>query len=277
MLDRDALLIDLKGAARLGYPEALDLALEGLLGWKSFAANARLKDEDVAKVLVPLGEVLATPTVPADYLLALARHPLAGKRALAAVALGLRALRGEKNLTLPLTRLAGDRRAEVRFALVTALGKHGEERFPFAQALLEHWLEGKRSPRVLATALQTMAVLAQTFPAEVLALADRLTLRQISSPEIQRPLVEVLKRVATYGTEEAKMGVLGLMAAWVQEDGAGAAGEIALRVLHAPWARQLPGPTLDFLNALEAFGGPRRLLRRTMAFIRTGAAEQDET
>ncbi len=276
MLDCDALLIDLKGAARIGSPEALDLALEGLAAWKAFTANARLASEDVARVLVPLGEVLAAPTVPAAYLRSLAEHPLAGGRALAAVALTLRYLRGEAAWSALLTRLAGDRRAEVRFALATSLGQHGrDEHFPAAAALLKAWLDPARGPRAGQTALQAAAVLAQPYPRQVLSLLARLTPAQVVHPEVQRPLAEALKQVGAFGTDEDKTALAQLLARWLQESG-GEAARLVLQVLHAGWARQAPEQTLALLDAVEATGGASRLSRRTRAFIRRAAGMESE-
>ncbi len=262
MLNRDELLIDLKGAARLGSPEALDLALEGLAAWEAFAANARLEDKAVVKVLVPLGEVLAAPTVPADYLRTLADHPLAGGRALAAAALALRVLRGETGFAATLTRLAGDKRAEVRLVASTALARHGSTHFAAAEALLKAWLQPNGSPRLLATALQAATALATQHPRQILALLQRLTPQQYILPEAQRPLSEALKQTAAAG-ESA--GVLALLAAWVEA--ANPPTEAILRALHANWARQTPAAALQLLAALEAAVGDSRPLRRTREFL----------
>ena len=262
MLDRDELLIDLKGAARLGTPEALDLALEGLAAWQAFTANARLEDEAVVKVLVPLGEVLAAPTVPADYLRDLAGHALAGGRALAAAALALRVLRGETDFAADLTRLAGDKRAEVRLAAATALARHGSDHFAAAEALLQTWLQPNRSPRLLATALQAAAALAAQHPRAILALLQRLTPQQHTLPEIQRPLGDALRQTAASG--EAA-GVLALLTAWAQTPHPPA--EAILRALHANWARQHAPAARQVLAALEAAVGNSRPLRRTREFL----------
>ena len=268
MFDRDELMIDLKGAARLGSAEALDMALEGLKAWRALAANARLDEEAIVKKLVPLGEVLATPTVPRQYLLSLAKHPLAGYRALAGVALTLRVLKGEAPLKAALTQLAGDQRAEVRLAVATALGKHGASHFPPARDLLRAWLRPAQSPRVWNTALQAIAALAPTHPQELLAIVEKLPPRQITHPDMMRPLAEAMKRIAAFSTPQGQEEVLSVLAQWVQNEHT--AVELALRVLHAEWARKIPDRALGFLDALEGFGGPRRLLRRTQAFIRQG-------
>ncbi len=271
MPDRDQLLIDLKGAARLGSPEALDLALEGLAEWRAFAANASLAFEDVERVLVPLGEVLAAPAVPADYLRSLATHALAGGRALAAVALVLRHLRGEATCSALLTRLAGDKRAEVRFALAAALGRHGrDEHFPAAVALLDAWLAPARGPRVWQTALQAAAGLARSHPRQVLSLVERLTPAQVAHPEVQRPLAEALRQLGTFGTHADRTALLQLLEKWLRESD-GDAARLVLQVLHAGWAQRMPEQALALLDAVEAAGGAPRPLRRTRAFIRRGA------
>ncbi len=273
MPNRNEWLFDLKSAARLGSAEALDAALEGLLAWRAVAANAPLDEEAVVRRLMPLGAVLSTPTVPEKYLLALAGRPLAGYRALAGVALTLRVLKGNPDLKPPLTRLAADKRPEVRLAVAAALGKYGQDAFPQARDLLRDWLRPHHSPRVWQTALQAVAALAPVSPQELLAIVETLTPRQIAHPEMMRPLTKAMKRIAAFSPPQGQEAVLGVLAQWVQNEGA--AVELSLRVLHAEWARRLPDLALGFLDALETFGGPRRLVRRTQAFIREGLPPEE--
>ncbi len=261
------MLIDLKGAARLGAPEALDMALAALDGWPAFVANAHLRDEDVLAVLVPLGEVLALPTVPEAYLLALAEHPLTGGRALAAAALAQRALRGGKVPAKALRRLAADKRAEVRLAAAEVLRRRGATAPQALLALLRDWLMPGRSPRLLATAVHVAAALGQAQPEDALALLARLTPEQRQLPEIQRALGDTLRQIAAAGQGAA---VLALLEGW-QDDGFPV--EAVLRALRGEWARAHRPRADALLDAVEARTGVTRALRRARQFLHAPAGE----
>ena len=256
-LDWNEIHIDLKAAARLGAPEALDLALAALDDWPAFVANARLKEEDVKTVLVPLGELLAAPAVPEAYLYDLTRHPLAGARALAAAAFALRALRGEE-AALPMARdLAADPRAEVRLAMVTALTRRGAEAPEALAALLRRWLTAARRPRLAATALQAVQSLARLRPEEALTLLAETPPALRTAPEVQRALGDALRQIAAQGLGA---DVLALLEGW-QADGL--PEEAVLRALRGDWAHTHHARAAALLDALEARTGPSRALRRT--------------
>ncbi|MBN1665846.1 MAG: hypothetical protein JW862_02115, partial [Anaerolineales bacterium] len=79
------LLRDIKAAALLGQPEAIDVALDGLLTFPGVAANATLEPAFILKVLLPVGNELSI--LPAGLLEMLQDHPLVTGRAIAASAL----------------------------------------------------------------------------------------------------------------------------------------------------------------------------------------------
>ncbi len=253
MLNRDQLLIDLKGAARLGHPEALDLALSALDGWGAFVANARLREEDVLNILVPLGEVLAAPSVPEAYLLALAEHRLAGARALAAAALGLRALRGPAVPRQALSRLGRDRRDEVRWALQAVWRRAGKDNPQQLAALLESWLDCSASPRLQVLALESVAALP---PRQGVALLARCG--TAADEHVQAALAAALREAAAAGEAEA---VLGLLDAWARTDSPPAKAIVA--ALRGKWAAKTDRQrALVVLTALERRLGTSRALRR---------------
>ena len=256
-LNLNEMLFDLKAAARLGVPEALDMALAALDDWPAFVANARLKEEDVAAILVPLGEVLAQPAVPETYLRMLAAHPLAGARALAASALALRALRGGKVPRKLLPQLAADKRLEVRHAVITVLQRHGVTHSAALLALLREWLTARRSPRLAATALAVLQALTPTCPQEALALLAALPPAQRNAPEVQPALGDALRQMAAAGHAE---DVLALLEQW-QADGLPA--EAVLRALRGEWVYAQRERVAALLDALEAQTGPSRALRRS--------------
>ena len=54
------LLRDLRAAVMLGQPEAVDMALDGLLAFPGVAANDRMDEGFIEQVILPVGEVLKT-------------------------------------------------------------------------------------------------------------------------------------------------------------------------------------------------------------------------
>jgi hypothetical protein len=83
-----SLLADFKAAARIGHPESLGLALDGLRALPEIAANQALPESFLDQVILPVGQVLVSPLLPSASLRPLLDDPLAGVRAVAAVALG---------------------------------------------------------------------------------------------------------------------------------------------------------------------------------------------
>ena len=262
-LNLDEILLDLKAAARLGVPEALDMALAALDDWRAFGANARLKEEDVNAVLTPLGEILAEPTVPEAYLRMLANHSLAGARALAAAALARRALREGNVPPKILPRLAADKRPEVRQAVVAVFQRHGESAPDALLTLLRQWLTATHRPRLAVTALQAAQSLALTRPQETLTLLTEMPSALRAMPEVQRALGDALRQVAAQSQGEA---VLALLEGW-QADGL--PEEALLRALRGDWARAHRTRALALLDALESQTGASRALRRARQRLQT--------
>lgn len=251
------LQIDLKSAARLGDPEALDWALEGLRAWPAFAANAPLDEADVRAVLVPLGEILALPTVPVDYLHGLASSSWAGVRALAAVALAARALQGERIPAAWLRKLAADRRAEVRLALESYLKQKAAEDPAAVLALLTAWKQAPSplSPRAAALALSVAAEMPpDAAPSALRWVAD---FRTDPHPDVQRALGEALRRLAAHGLAQ---DVLTLLETWLQEPPTPA--EAYPWALRGSWAHPHRERALALLAQVEAQFGTSRPLRR---------------
>ncbi|NPA93450.1 MAG: hypothetical protein GXO56_07200 [Chloroflexi bacterium] len=251
------LRIDLKSAARLGDPEALDWALEGFRAWPAFAANAPLDEADVQTILVPLGEILAMPTVPQDYLQEMAASSWAGIRALAAVALAARALQGNAAPGAWLRRLAADPRDEVRTALETFLRKKAAEAPDALLAMLTSWKQAKQplSPRAAVLMLHVLPDVPEAYASRGLRLAA--AFRDDSRPEVQRALGDALRRFATQGLDEE---VLALLTSWIEAPPTPA--EAYARALRGSWPRRHRDRALALLTAIENRFGTSRPLRR---------------
>jgi len=259
-MDFQTLLGDLRAAARLGTEEALDLSLEPLGEWEDFRANRRLPAAAVRERLAALGEILAAPTVPLDYLRGLAEEPLAGARAIAAAALLRRYLGDDKNALAPLRRLAADRREEVRIAMLAALPS--KSRLPAERllAFLRSLLAAKHpapEPAVL-TALTLLPRLAEAMPKEACALIAPIA--RDERPAIRKALGDALRKCASTGAAEAVLATLKDLASQNA-----LAVETAARALRGNWHPLLIRERLALLKELEAKNSGSRALRRTRA------------
>ena len=244
-----------RAAARLGQPEALNEALDALASLPPLAANATLSPGDVERVLVPLGEALAVPTVAVSHLRQLQKAPLAGLRAVAAAALAVRYLRALPAGPRDLARAAKDPRAEVRWALSQALRRHAARAPARLRALLRDWLtvtHPPRSPRQVAVALHTLPALAAAFPQEALRLAA--AQKDAEHPEARQALAACLRELARQGLDE---GVLHLLETWAQND---PPLFVLGETLRGRWAQAHRERALALLDTLEARYGPRRPL-----------------
>ncbi len=248
------LLTAFRAAARLGHPDALNEALEVLATLPPIAANATLGEGDVLRVLLPLGETLAVPTVAVEHLRDLQNAPLAALRAVAAAAMGTRYLRSLPAGARDLARSAKDPRDEVRLALRQALRRHASQDPHRLLRLLTDWLtvvHPPRSPRQVAVALYTLPALAADFPQEVLTLAAAHA--QAEHPLAQKALVTSLRELAQQGLAEP---VLALLEQWAQAPSAPLF--VIGGTLSGRWALAHRERATAILDALEARYGPRR-------------------
>ena len=257
--DLRTLRVDLKGAARLGLPEALDWALEGLQTWPEVAANQPLTPKTIDQLL-SLGKILAGPRVPAAYLHGLSKHGLAAYRTLAAGAWATRLGRGDAAAQAPLTRLAGDPRPDVRAAVEKALAEADALPPDRLASLIQRWLRSGPgvSPRAQEVALRLLPALGQKRPALALAL-----LREAAFPTALEPAVgEALSALAAAGQSEA---VLTLLEAWARS--AEPHLTAIVRALRGSWARRHRPRALAILDVLEARHPASRALRRARQFL----------
>ncbi len=258
---RQALLRDVRLAARFGDPEALDAALEGLLEDPAVAANRDLPPDLISRLLVPAGQALAAPTVPDTYLDSLAASPYAAYRALAAAAWGERFARGAAP-PRALERLARDPRAEVRTALQQALARAPQAR---RAALVRAWLTPRtppRSPRAVALAWDLApAVLS---PAELWDRAAVWAARD-EAADLRPALVRALHAAAS---RDPDLALQRLRAArWP--------APLVAQVLAGPWAAARPDAALDLLRGLYARHGRRRWLTQALKALERHGALSD--
>lgn len=258
------LLTAFRAAARLGHPDALNEALDALAALPPIAANASLSEGEVGRVLVPLGETLALPTVAAPLLRDLQQAPLAALRAVAAAALAVRYLRSLPAGARDLARSAKDPRDEVRLALRLALRRHASQAPHRLLDLLTDWLtvvHPPRSPRQVAVALHTLPTLASAFPQEALTLAA--AHRYAEHPVTQKALVTCLRELAQQGLAEP---VLTLLEQWAQAPPSPLF--VISGTLSGRWALAHRERSMAILDALEARYGPRRPITNARKALR---------
>ena len=215
----------LRSAAALGTPDALALAVQGLLEDKTIAANRPLPLGRVEKELLPAGEILAKPSVPRVFLEELGRLPYAAFRALAAAAWTLRYLRGDPRAKKPLEALAKDERDEVRHAVMATLRTHGPQHAPRFRELVQDWLE--KAP------LQSHPVVQKAWVKAVAALGAR------DGPT-------VLHRFGRWLLTRPRR------APWIAQ------------ALSRPWAARHPQQTLNLLQAMYHRWGRRRWITQAL-------------
>jgi len=243
--DPKQILRDLKAATLLGNPEAVDLALNGLLAFPGVAANDRMNLGFIEKVILPIGQVLIT--LKTSYLRPLLDHPLAAGRALGAVALASQFMAGMDATAKDLRKPSNDPRPDVRTALGQALLVAGHQDPSKLLDLGTNWLMNA-APKPRISALIFVPALAESHGKRVVGLLGPLG----SDPdrEVRAALVDALNALARAGLAES---VLDLLAFWVAEAHPNA--WVISRVLSASWVTEYPIPAEAILRDLAAKPG----------------------
>ena len=265
------LLTDFKAAVRLGHPDSLAVALDGLRALPEVSGNDAFGEAFIDNVALPLGEILAHPQVEEGQLLALLDDPLTGLRAVGAAALAVRWAAAKGDPAGGLRRAGGDSRAEVRLAVAMALVQGSEAGPERATRLVSSWL-GEGSPRLRQTALFVLAGLAdgpaveQTWAQETLGSLERLSAE--ADPDVRAALVAALVSLAEAGYP---VPVLDLLERWSHLKSENA--WVIARTLSASWAAEHPERVSAILAQLEARSGPSRTVesaRRALERHRQG-------
>ncbi len=260
--DARQLLRDLKAAALLGNPEAVNLALDGLLAFPGVAANDRLPEHLLEKVILPVGQAL-TP-LPTRQVLPLLDQQLAAGRAIGAVALAHQFLAGQPIALKDLSKVAGDPRPEVRAALGKALLAAGSKEAEKLRPLVTAWL-GQPAPRPRHTALICLPALVENIGEGVIELLE--PLGSDLDVEVGAALVEALHTLAWAGLADP---VLGLLARWGAQPRANA--WVICRALSAAWAADHPRQSAAILQSISSQDGAEKEVNHALrALERHGA------
>ncbi|HBX70667.1 MAG TPA: hypothetical protein DEH25_15130 [Chloroflexi bacterium] len=243
--DSRQILRDLKAATLLGDPEAVDLALNGLLALPGVAANDRMNPGFIEKVILPVGEALKP--LKTSHLRPLLAHPLAAGRAVGAVALANQFVSGMDATAKDLRKPANDSREDVRAALGLALRESGSKAPAKLYDLAVPWLL-EPSPKPRTSALIFLPALAESHGKRLMGLLE--PLGADPDREVRAALAEALSALARAGFAES---VLGLLALWAAETHPNA--WVISRVLSGSWAAEHPAEAESILRELSSKPG----------------------
>lgn len=237
-------LNDLKAAVRLGHPDSIAMALEGMQAMPLVAGNEHLGEGFVAKVIIPAGKLLAT--VSQEQLLSLLHDHKTAFRAVAGVGLATRFMMGKDVDPEILQTPAKDARPEVRSAFAETLRGAGEAHSERLLQLAQDWLAAP-SARLRSTALGFCPALGT----DVLDFLEPLKAEE--HPEVRAALVDALQTLAQKGLGEQ---VLALLNHWGAEPRPNV--WVICRVLSAAWAVPYPKEIMSLLKTLKEKVGERK-------------------
>lgn len=250
------ILGNLKAAARLGHPAAVEIALDDLRSIPIVSANDHLNDGHLDQLIFPAGEILAR--LPASHHRQLLDDPFSALRAIAGVALAKRYLSGKEANQGMLIVLAKDSRPEVRSALGETLRAVGEAHPEHLLHLVGSWL-GDSSPKVRATALIA-------FPALVLSQGEEIIkmLEPLNADEDRHVRAALVKALNSLAQNHLAIPILALLTDWSTEKHPNM--WVITRTLSSSWAVSHPqeiqailanlhtkvGDTKNITSALQA-------------------------
>jgi hypothetical protein len=263
-----SIVTDIKAAARIGHAESLEIALEGLFTLPNVAANQAMSEAFIEQAILPIGEILADSRLNGGMLRSMANNQYAATRAIAAVALAQRYLKGDDKSATELRRMGSDSRADVRAALAAAF--RAAEDCERMIELVKQWL-GSKSPRQKQVALAAVPKLVTSHPDEVWALLREL--RNEGDTEVRATLVDTLNELAQVGHAAEVLALLGEWAAHPE-----AKAWVITRTLSRTWAAEQPEQAIAILRQLTINKGPKRKVRNAIqALAQHGAADYVDT
>lgn len=239
--DHKQLLRDLRGAVILNHPQAVDMALNGLLALPGVASNDRMSDNAIDHTVLPAGEILAALKAP--LLRPLSTHPLAIGRAVGGVALAHRLVKQADTTPKDLWSLAGDPRQDVRQALGKALLGLSSAYPGKIFELAKSWLAQPGS-RLRYTALVFLPGLAPSYKAQLLDLVSRLD--EDPDRDVRAALVEALNAIAHHTLAAPVLDLLVLWSAKAQPN-----TWVISRILSASWASEHPSEVKSILGSMQ--------------------------
>jgi hypothetical protein len=257
------LITDIKAAARIGHAESLWVALDGLFDLPQVSGNPPMDAAFIEKVILPIGEALATPRLNLSLIRPLLDEPQAALRGCAAAALAFRFLNQDAFSAKQLGKPGKDSRQDVRLALRLALAQVGKTQPEKLAPLIDEWLAAP-SPRLQAIAVALTPLLPGSA---IRALAG---LDNPSDPEVRAALVDALTALAQAGQAD---GVLNLLSTWARDRENNV--WVICKTLAGSWAAQHPQPALEVLSTLlPKADNPKQIINSLQALYRHGADQE---
>ena len=248
------LIRDLKAATLLGNPEAVDIALNGLLDFPGVVANDRMSDGFIEKTILPVGKALAP--LKASHLRPLLNHKLAAGRAIGAVGLADRFVIASDTTPKDLFKPANDPRLDVRVSLGRELLAVGSGDPQKTYVLGSSWLM-KAAPKPRYTALVFLPGIAESHGERIVGLLDPLC--DESDYEVRAALVAALNALALAGL---KVSILELLMLWASD--AQPNVWVISRVLSSSWVAAYPVQAKAILEELSKRPGASSQVKRVV-------------
>jgi HEAT repeat protein len=240
--DDKQLFRDLRAAVMLGKPEAVDIALDGLLRLPGVSSNDRMSNGFIQQIILPVGEALAGLRSP--QLRPMLTHQLAVGRAVGAVALAHRYVNENDATPKDLRHPGSDTRQDVRLALGKALVEVSMADPEKTIDLGKTWITDP-APKLRATALIFIPTLIPKHKDQIMNLLG--TLGTDENPEVRAALVDALITLARNGYPEQ---VLGLLFSWASEHHPNS--WVICRTLSASWASDHPCEVESILRTIQS-------------------------
>jgi hypothetical protein len=236
------LLRDLRAAVKLGKPEAVDIALDGLLRLPGVSSNDRMSDGYIEQIILPVGETLAR--LRSSQLRPMLTHPLAVGRAVGAVALAFRFVNENDTTPKDLRNPGRDSRQDVRLALGKALIKVSMADPEKTFYLGKTWITAP-VPRLRATALIFIPSLNPKHKTEITGLLNALGTDE--NLEVRAALVDALLTLTRNGYTEQ---VLGILLSWASDPHPNS--WVICRTLSSSWAADHPREVESILRVIQS-------------------------
>ena len=263
--DLKQLMRDLRAAVMLKRPEAVDVALNHLLGLPGVASNEQMTGSSIDHVVLPVGETLAALNSP--LLRPLLTHPLAVGRAVGGVALAHRFVKQSDTTPKDLQRPANDPRQDVRQALGKALLAVGPIHTPKTFDLAKSWIEQPGS-RLRYTALIFLPGLVPALGPQLLELVS--SLDEDQDRDVRAALAEALTALARSGLAGP---VLDLLALWASKPHPNS--WVICRILSASWACEHPGEVKSILRAIQPKTGESSEINNALKALKRHGVDID--
>ena len=265
-----AIITDLKAAARIGHPDSIQAALDGLRTLSEVSSNETLHDDFRNKAILPMALILSKPRLSSALITSLEGDSLTALRALAAAIYALLYVEDESISVEELTRWSNDSRTGVRSALRLGLLHSVEQQPERVVNLVRIWLTSD-SPRLQQLGFQVIS----GFPSEHCAafIPFLSSINMESDPDVNSDLVYALSALAQKGFAA---DIISLLSEWAQAQQGSA--WVITRTLSGSWAAGEAQAALRILRLLALQDGAhKQILTALRALIRHGAGEVVQT